>query len=170
MAKSFRAKSVRAKSAKSNKAAQPDTAHLGAEAIPAISTNDHSVQGYGAAKIIQMDGDDKAKLGMNYAPFKAEIIDVDVVLIFEDGSRIIIPGMAMAAKMDEQAIRVFCVMGDGETQEGQDIEGQEVSRRRALAALSQSPQCAGWQGCWRCAAGWRLAPVPRNRRPTLKPG
>lgn len=37
------------------------------------------------------------KLGIKYAPFKVEIADVDVVLVFTDGSRIIIPGMALAA-------------------------------------------------------------------------
>ena len=54
-------------------------------------------QDYGAAKVVALDSDDKAKLGIHYAPFKVEIADVDVVLVFGDGSRIIIPGMALAA-------------------------------------------------------------------------
>ena len=54
-------------------------------------------QAYGAAKVVALDSDDKAKLGIKYAPFKVEIADVDVVLVFGDGSRIIIPGMALAA-------------------------------------------------------------------------
>lgn len=64
-------------------------------------------QDYGAAKVVQLDADDKARLGIKYAPFKVEIADVDVVLVFADGSRIIIPGMALAAFSGRKPIIVF---------------------------------------------------------------
>jgi len=50
-----------------------------------------------AVAVVNLDADGKANLGIAYKPFKVEIADVDVVLVFADGSRIIIPGMALAA-------------------------------------------------------------------------
>ncbi|MFZ2982730.1 MAG: calcium-binding protein, partial [Sphingobium sp.] len=51
---------------------------------------------YGDAKIINLGDDGRAVLERFFGAFKAEIIDVDVVLLFEDGTKIIIPGMALA--------------------------------------------------------------------------
>ncbi|HEY6868221.1 MAG TPA: hypothetical protein VI199_00565, partial [Novosphingobium sp.] len=68
---------------------------------------DQQGQDYGAAKVVQLDGEDKAKLGIPYAPFKVEIVDVDVVLIFNDGSKIIVPGMALAAFSGRKPIILF---------------------------------------------------------------
>ncbi|MDE2621220.1 MAG: hypothetical protein KGL54_13750, partial [Sphingomonadales bacterium] len=68
---------------------------------------DQQGQNYGAAKVVQLDGEDKAKLGIKYAPFKVEIVDVDVVLVFNDGTKIIIPGMALAAFSGRKPIIVF---------------------------------------------------------------
>ena len=64
-------------------------------------------QDYGAAKVVQLDADDKARLGIKYAPFKVEIVDVDMVLVFADGSRIIIPGMALAAFSGRKPVILF---------------------------------------------------------------
>ncbi|MFZ4747545.1 MAG: hypothetical protein ACOYLK_11730, partial [Sphingomonas sp.] len=40
-------------------------------------------------KVVDMAADYKAVLDMAYAPFKIEIIDIDVVLVFADGSKIV---------------------------------------------------------------------------------
>ncbi|MGV3770437.1 MAG: hypothetical protein ACO1NM_10445, partial [Sphingobium phenoxybenzoativorans] len=62
---------------------------------------------YGAAKVIQLGDDDLAKLEIAYKPFKVEIVDIDVVLVFEDGSKIVIPGMALAVFSGRKPVLVF---------------------------------------------------------------
>lgn len=61
----------------------------------------------GLVKVIALDPDDKAKLGIPFAPFKVEIADVDVVLVFADGSRIIIPGMTVTDPVTGEPIYVL---------------------------------------------------------------
>ena len=107
MVKIVRAKSGSAgksKGAKATAGITPDaTAPDSGEGAQAIVQK----QGYNAAKVIALDADDKAKLGIKYAPFKVEIADVDVVLVFSDGSRIIIPGMALAAFSGRKPVILF---------------------------------------------------------------
>ena len=99
-------KIVRAKSGSTGKLKGGKGApHLAPEADGAQAAV--AKQDYGAAKVVQLDADDKARLGIKYAPFKVEIADVDVVLVFADGSRIIIPGMALAAFSGRKPIIVF---------------------------------------------------------------
>ena len=62
---------------------------------------------FGATKVVQLGDDDKARLHVRYAPFKVEIVDIDVILIFEDGSKIVIPGMALAVFSGRKAHLVF---------------------------------------------------------------
>ena len=69
--------------------------------------HDGSEQGYGAAKVVALDADDKARLGIAYAPFKVEIIDIDVILVFKDGSRVIVPGMALASFSGRKPMLLF---------------------------------------------------------------
>ncbi|MBX9885753.1 MAG: hypothetical protein K2X68_12360, partial [Novosphingobium sp.] len=89
---------------KASAALAPD-AHGPAAAEGALSVAPK--QDHGAAKVVQLDADDKARLGIKYAPFKVEIADVDVVLVFGDGSRIIIPGMALAAFSGRKPVILF---------------------------------------------------------------
>ena len=101
MVKIVRAKSGSTGKPKSGKGAP----HLASEAEGVQASV--AKQDYGAAKVVQLDADDKARLGVKYAPFKVEIADVDVVLVFADGSRIIIPGMALAAFSGRKPVILF---------------------------------------------------------------
>lgn len=65
------------------------------------------VKALGSLKVIDLGQDGKAVLGVPYAPFKAQIVDVDLVLVFADGSRIVIPGMALAAFSGQAAQLIF---------------------------------------------------------------
>ena len=85
-------------------AAAPDAGgaiEAGAAVIAAGTAN------YGAAKVVTLNGDDKAILDMPFAPFKVEIVDIDVVLVFQDGSKIVVPGMALAAFSGRAPLLVF---------------------------------------------------------------
>ncbi|WP_343525506.1 cadherin domain-containing protein [Sphingomonas sp.] len=61
----------------------------------------------GALKVVQMGQDGKAVMGIPYAPFTAQIADVDLILVFPDGSRIVIPGMALASFSGQAATLIF---------------------------------------------------------------
>ena len=82
-----------------------------------------SVANYGAAKVVELSADDKAILGMKFAPFKVEIIDIDVVLVFADGSKIVIPGMALAAFSGRKPLLVF--------------DDREISAEQAVATVGE---------------------------------
>ena len=93
--------------------------------------------GYGLAKIVAMDGADKAALNMPYAPFKVEIIDVDVVLVFQDGSRVIVPNMALAAFSGHKPMLAFTdrtVSADEIVAEVGEIKQQDTSISMKLAS------------------------------------
>uniref|UniRef100_UPI00260C08C0 calcium-binding protein n=2 Tax=unclassified Novosphingobium TaxID=2644732 RepID=UPI00260C08C0 len=64
-------------------------------------------QGYGTAKVVNLGADDRAELGIAYGPFKVEIVDIDAILTFADGTKIIIPGMALAAFSGRKPLLVF---------------------------------------------------------------
>jgi Ca2+-binding RTX toxin-like protein len=51
----------------------------------------------GAMRIVEIGADNKIFLKVNFQAFKVEIVDVDMILIFEDGTRIIVPGLGLAA-------------------------------------------------------------------------
>ena len=126
MVKLSRGKSGLGKKATGGKNALPaqDAAHQ-------VQVDPHA-QDYGASKVIQLDGEDKAKLGIKYAPFKVEIVDVDVVLVFNDGTKIIIPGMALAAFSGRKPVIVF--------------SDKEFSTDQAVAMVGEiSPQDASLQ-------------------------
>ncbi len=63
--------------------------------------------GYGVARLAQMDSADKVRIAMPYAPFTVQIIDVDVMLVFGDGSRVIVPNMALASFSGHKPSLVF---------------------------------------------------------------
>ncbi|MDQ1159332.1 Ca2+-binding RTX toxin-like protein [Sphingomonas sp. SORGH_AS 950] len=60
-----------------------------------------------ALKVVQMGPDGKALLGIPYASFTAQIADVDLILVFADGSRVVIPGMALATFSGQTPTLVF---------------------------------------------------------------
>jgi Ca2+-binding RTX toxin-like protein len=72
---------------------------VGKTIINAAGTNDHSFKAGTAAamRIVEIGADNKIFLKLVFQTFKVEIIDVDMVLIFEDGTRIIVPGLGLAA-------------------------------------------------------------------------
>ncbi len=74
----------------------------GAAAVIATGTAD-----YADAKVIKLGDDDRAVLERFYGPFKAEIVDVDVILLFDDGTKIIIPGMALAVFSGRNPALIF---------------------------------------------------------------
>ncbi|PCG14153.1 MULTISPECIES: cadherin domain-containing protein [Sphingomonas] len=55
------------------------------------------IKSLSALKVVQLGPDGHARLDIPYSPFKAQIVDVDIVLVFADGSRIVIPGMALTS-------------------------------------------------------------------------
>ncbi|MET0360870.1 MAG: calcium-binding protein, partial [Sphingobium sp.] len=110
-------------------------AEAGAEAKPGEAT----AAKFAAAKVVELGGDDKALLGMAYAPFKVEIVDVDLVLVFQDGSRIIIPGMAMAAFTGRKPILVFSdkeISADQAVATVGEIKEQNVPIKLMLSSAS----------------------------------
>jgi Ca2+-binding RTX toxin-like protein len=61
----------------------------------------------GAMRIVEIGADNKILLKVNFQPFKVEIVDVDMILIFEDGTRIIVPGLGLAALSPNAPALVF---------------------------------------------------------------
>jgi hypothetical protein len=61
----------------------------------------------GAMRIIEIGADNKIFLKVNFQAFKVEIVDVDMILIFEDGTRIIVPGLGLAALSANPPALVF---------------------------------------------------------------
>ena len=77
------------------------TAHAveGAPGVdPAVTASvGAEIKSLSALKVVPLGPDGHAKLDIPYSPFKAQIVDVDIVLVFADGSRIVIPGMALTS-------------------------------------------------------------------------
>lgn len=84
-----------------------NAAPLADEAVPAGEKLSQAGQGYGTAKVVNLGADDRAELGVAYGPFKVEIVDIDAILTFADGTKIIIPGMALAAFSGRKPLLVF---------------------------------------------------------------
>jgi Ca2+-binding RTX toxin-like protein len=61
----------------------------------------------GAMRIVEIGADNKIFLKVNFQAFKVEIVDVDMILIFEDGTRIIVPGLGLAALSASPPALVF---------------------------------------------------------------
>ncbi len=61
----------------------------------------------GVMRIIEIGSDNKIMLKVMFQPFKVEIVDVDMILIFEDGTRIIVPGLGLAALSPNPPALVF---------------------------------------------------------------
>jgi Ca2+-binding RTX toxin-like protein len=61
----------------------------------------------GAMRIVEIGADNKIFLKVNFQPFKVEIVDVDMILVFEDGTRIIVPGLGLAALSPNPPALVF---------------------------------------------------------------
>jgi Ca2+-binding RTX toxin-like protein len=61
----------------------------------------------GMMRIIEIGADNKIMLKVMFQPFKVEIVDVDMILIFEDGTRIIVPGLGMAALSPNPPALIF---------------------------------------------------------------
>jgi Ca2+-binding RTX toxin-like protein len=98
---------------------------------------------YGAAKVVALGADDKAELGMAFAPFKTEIVDIDVVLVFADGSKIIIPGMALAAFTGRKPMLVFTdkeISADQAVSTVGEIKEQVAPIKLALSSANSEEQ------------------------------
>ncbi len=61
----------------------------------------------GAAHIIEINADNKVILNLPYQPFKVEVVDVDMILTFDDGSKIIVPMLGIAAFSPSPPTLVF---------------------------------------------------------------
>jgi Ca2+-binding RTX toxin-like protein len=98
---------------------------------------------YGAAKVVTLNADDKAELGIPFAPFKTEIVDIDVVLVFRDGSKIIIPGMALAAFSGRKPLIVFSdkeITADQAVSTVGEIKEQVAPIKLALSSANSEEQ------------------------------
>lgn len=104
----------------------------------------------GLTKVVPLGVDDKALLHARYAPFKVEIVDIDVVLVFEDGTKIVIPGMALAVFSGRKALLVFDDKEiDAESTFSQvgEIKEQPLPLKLALSsAASEKPTDGKSQG------------------------
>jgi hypothetical protein len=45
--------------------------------------------------VVEVAADNTVKLNVASSEFRVEIVDIDMILIFEDGSRVVVPGLAL---------------------------------------------------------------------------
>ena len=127
----------------SGKTPQTPKANLAAEPAEVTTGKVASVLPEGVSKVVQLGTDDKAQLHMRYAPFKVEIVDIDVVLVFQDGTKIVIPGMALAVFSGRKAQFVFDDKEvDAESSFAQvgEIKEQPLPMKLALSSAASDKQ------------------------------